>query len=88
MAELVCPTCKSGYRLYSTETVTIDYPVRLDSDPTQGEVEEDGVGVTYTGEDSRVDDGSATFEGVIWCRNCSESMGLAALIPAPEPDGE
>ena len=92
MSELVCPTCKSGGRLYSTEQATIDYAIRV----TTGEAPVDGAAlgditiddrtISYEDEMYRVNDEGTQYDGSLYCRNCAEELTLDQLIP--EPDGE
>lgn len=72
--KLVCPHC--GERnLYSTETTTIDYPVRM-------WIEDGAVKYDYTGGDRSVDDEGTCYEGRICCQSCGSSFPEADLVTA------
>ena len=97
MAELVCPTCKSGGRLYSTETTVIDFPGRITTDTAEAEAAGGfidtssvpagpAVGVVYRDEEARPDYEGGTYEGNIWCRPCAIEWKVADLIPGGDDE--
>jgi uncharacterized protein YbaR (Trm112 family) len=75
---LVCPRCNSDDNLWSCETAEIMYPVTYSA-----------VGsVDYTGGRYEVNDESTSFEGVLYCRNCSTELSTAQLIAEGGSDQE
>lgn len=76
IGELVCPNCGHGESLWSDETASIMYTVRLTG-------RDDGtVAVDYTGTGYDPVDESTTYEGRIWCRDCGSRLTEADLITA------
>lgn len=70
---LICPNCGSD-RIYSTETCTIDYPVKM-------AVDEHGViSHEYTGSDRITNDEGTEFVGELYCRGCTNEHRPADLV--------
>ena len=72
--ELACPHCRSGDNLYSSETVTMDYPVRLARDEN-GDVEHE-----YAGEDPMIYDEGSEYRGDLFCRTCIAQLTEDELV--------
>jgi uncharacterized protein YbaR (Trm112 family) len=75
---LVCPRCNSDDNLWSCERAEIMYPVTYSA----------GGGVDYTGGRYEVNDESTSFEGVLYCRNCTTELSTAQLVADAEDDSD